>query len=96
MGYRIRYDQKKRKQFPEKRNRRKGKWLVSLVLIGGLLLGIYEWNRGTVLKNLVFPGDTASARDALGKLVEDIRAGEPFGDAITAFYREIINNAEKS
>lgn len=88
MGYRIVYGQG---AFPEK-NRRKS-WLRLMTAGFALAFVILTrccWPRGTeILREVLLPRENA----AFQRLTEDIRAGEPMGDAVTAFCRQIVEEA---
>ena len=95
MGYRIQYDPEKNKMFPIKRNAAARRWLAGVAAASILLFGVIEWRQGTFLKHLLLPGDPGVTEAALSAMVEDIRAGESVGDALTTFCLEILANAEK-
>lgn len=46
--------------------------------------------------NALFPMTAASSQEALAAFAENIRAGESFGDAATAFCQEILDDADIS
>ena len=46
------------------------------------------------VKTVLLPGDPAVTAAALENMVENIRDGESLVDAVTAFCREIIENAD--
>lgn len=80
-GGRTRYPQKKRRKFP-------WKWLALAVVaavmaIPGLRTGLWHW---------ILPGDGAVTAQALGELVSGLRSGEPVGEAVGVFCREIMAN----
>lgn len=94
MGYRIQYGQTMKKiVVPEHNCNRKQTvafpiFIVSAVLVTVLLLGKVE-----AVRNFLIPGNADVTEAALAALVNDLRGGEPIGDAITAFCTEIIDNA---
>ena len=63
-------------------------FLVAVVLIAGMMIAwqdiSYDW---------LLPGDHRVTAAALENLREDLAAGEAFGEAVTAFCREIIDGA---
>lgn len=90
MGYRITYEN----GFIRKeliRNRR-----LSLELWGtGLSVAVLAVSllvpRGRLwVRNLLLPGDEEITVAALEGMVEDLRDGEPLGEAVESFCREII------
>ena len=95
MGYRICYDWG---EAPETRTGKGRSRLPAMIagffLIFLLLTGLF-WPRGTAkLRKLILPGDEAVTGQALTVLVEDLRAGEPVGDAVRAFCGEILTHAQ--
>ncbi len=90
MGYRITYENGiiRKKAVGERRFRWK-RWgcgclgvalAVALMLPQGRLL----------VRDLLLPGDEDVTAAALEEMVENIRAGEPVGEAVEAFCREIL------
>lgn len=63
--------------------------LLAVVAIGVLLLGGADR-----VRDFLIPGDPEVTKAAFAQFTENIRQGEPVGDAITAFCREIIDNAD--
>lgn len=49
---------------------------------------------GEPIKRFLLPGDPEITEKALSNMVEDLRAGEPIKDAITAFCQDILRNAQ--
>lgn len=91
MGYRITYEndviRKSVLRIPCLRWRRWGIGLgaaalaVSLLIPGGRL-----W-----LRDLLLPGDEEITASALESMIADLRSGEPVGEAVEAFCKEIIS-----
>ncbi len=48
------------------------------------------------LTDALFPLTSASAQEALEGFAQNIKAGETFGDAVTTFCLEIIDDADNS
>lgn len=94
MGYRVEYGQTMVKTtLPNRKkwglSRKHIIWAVGCFL---LLLAVH-FGRMEKVQNLFLPGDSAVTRSALSHLVMDLEAGKPFADSITAFCREIVENA---
>ena len=90
MSYRIVYSS----QIQKMPIKRKGSpWVagiaVFLILALCLTAGSGEW-----LQDLLLPGDAAVTGAALQNMVEDLKNGENLTDAVTAFCKEILDNAE--
>ena len=96
MAYSIQYDPEYNSRFPIKPFNKVWTKLASyLLIVSVLILCLFGYARETV-KSWLLPGDPTVTEDALISMVEDIRAGEPIGDAITAFCLEILENAQGS
>ena len=97
MAYRIDYAPVK----PEKK-RNIGRKLRFQVLTAALLLAFilgvkYAWPGGAArLRQALLPGEASRTEVAVQTLVERVARGEPVGEAVTAFCREILENAQKS
>ena len=94
MSYQIQYDPHLVKKYP-RRIRKKGKFsllrIIALLLICFVVIGVI--GRGGVPQFLL-PGDAAVTAGALDAMIQDLRNGEQFGEAITAFCMEIIRHGE--
>lgn len=97
MGYRIEYGQTMTRTPTTgaciQRRKKFALWLVPFCLIAVVTL---LWGRVDEIRDLLIPGNTAVTEVAISQFVNDLRAGQDFGDAITAFCREIIENANIS
>lgn len=84
MGYRIEYG-----DCPVKgaAGRRFPVWaiLLGVAVAAALIPGVRSW-----VWHWILPGDGAVTADALGTLVTELQAGEPLGEAVAVFCREII------
>lgn len=88
MGYRITYGDglQKTKLLPQSKKNKAGYAVVIAVLIFALILGSGLWRKH-------LPGDACVTERALHELVTDLREGETVLDAVTAFCKEILDNA---
>lgn len=97
MGYRIQYDPKMNRKFQARASHttRKG-WSAAIILILAfvLVVGFVGMDGGSKLKSWLLPGDAEVTEAALSEMMDNIRAGESFSDAVTAFCMEIIENAQ--
>ena len=95
MGYRIEYGDR-----AAVRKERKGRSLLTRIVTVACILSLVAGALAvkhaglTWVTDFLLPGDPAVTAAALENMVESIREGEPWGDAVTAFCREIIENAE--
>jgi len=91
MGYRITYGQTLRKtNLPTNQKKTTMKKWIYFALVCVLL--VFALSFGTVRRYLL-PGDPVVTERALRELVSDLRTGEKVSDAVTAFCREILDNA---
>ena len=96
MGYIITYGHSNGKSYRFKRVRSitwRGFAAALLVVLLALLV-LNPQIRGQV-KNFLLPGDAEVTEAALIEMVSSIKEGEPVGDAVTAFCREIIDGAKR-
>lgn len=85
MGYRIDYSQPKKSRL----------WAMTAgwLLVFLLLVGLF-WPRGrALLATALFPGNQAVTREALGDFARDVDDGEPLGQALEAFCRQILETS---
>ena len=84
MGYTIRYSPETAHKFPVKKEKMLSlPWLLTGAALFLLLAGGWKW---------LLPGEPAVTQTAITHLIEDVQAGAPVGDAVTAFCREIIES----
>ena len=90
MSYRIDYDIKNRKKYPENTEKAK-KWLLPALVAGGLilLLGI----AGKQLFQALLPGRPEQTAQALEVMAQELQEGTPLREAFAAFCREVIELA---
>ena len=57
-------------------------------------LGVRQlWPEGReVLRQLLLPGEQTAAQTAFDGMLEELRAGETLGEAVTAFCRQIVQD----
>lgn len=90
MGYRITYEngvaKKETVRLRRFRWKRWGAGAVAVALAVALMIPAGRlW-----VRDLLLPGDEEVTAAALEGMVENIRSGEPVGEAVEAFCREII------
>lgn len=88
MAYRIVYG-------PEPKPKREGskRW-IALLCVAVLLIGLFLTGADESVKRWLLPGDPEETAAALDNLVQGIREGENLGEAVGAFCREIVENAQ--
>ena len=87
MGYRIVYGSD---PFIKKREKSHLRLMTAGFALAFIILVRCFWPQGTLkLRETLLPGDMA----AFQQLTEEIWAGEPIGDAVTAFCRGIVEEA---
>lgn len=67
---------------------------VGFFLVFLLLTKLFHPEGTAVLRRLLLPGDEAVTGPAMTVLLEELRSGEPVGDAVKAFCGEILSHAE--
>jgi len=87
MGYRIVYGRNKRR-FRQLKKRGKTLMLSIVVCVVLIIAGYFGGAK------LLLPGDPDVSATALENMVDSVQGGEKISDAIVAFCREIIANAE--
>lgn len=95
MSYKISYGEMSKKSIKNKRSR----WLLPAALAAVVLaIGIrfFYPDATKQLTEALFPLTSASSQEALEVLSQNLKAGESFSDAVTAFCREIIYEADIS
>lgn len=95
MGYRIDYD-KGTSNF-EIRKETPWRFPVLVTVCFGLfiLLSSFLWPEGMeFIREIAIPGDNAVTVRAFEQLTNDLRSGASMTDAVTAFCREVIRNAQ--
>ena len=92
MGYRIEYESIGK--IPRQQRKKRTGIIAGAIVILLVLCAItvktvgLEW-----VQEVLLPGDPAITALALENMVEDLRSGEGFVDAIKTFCQEIIQNA---
>ena len=96
MAYKISYGSARDVSNPKSRFRL---WLsaVAAIVFGlAILVRLVFPEETKLVTEALFPLTSASSREALEVFSQNINAGESFGDAVTAFCREIIYDANIS
>ena len=88
MGYRIVYGED---PFVERKERKSHlRAMTAAFLLAFVVLVRCCWPQGAaLLRQTLLPGDD----EAFRQMTADIQAGEPVGDAVTAFCRSIVEDA---
>lgn len=93
MGYRVEYETTTKRWRGKGSGRFAGLTAAFLVLF--LVLVNTYWSQGRmVLSQLLWPGDLTATKQAVEALVEELRWGEPIGDAVEGFCWEILQDAD--
>ncbi len=88
MGYKITYPPVGNRRYPM--HKPMPVWLLPAGIIGIGLLAITIYNGSA---NWLLPGDPEVTEAALHEMIERLTQGEAFGEAVTAFCKEIIAGA---
>ena len=97
MGYQIHYGTVMVKtHVPEGKGIKISRKYTKIVIAGVVvLLAIFLCGREAVQDYLI-PGNSQVTREAMSKLVSDLKDGELFSNSIEVFCREIVNGANIS
>ena len=90
MAYKIDYISVGKRQYLT--NRKTPQWLLPTAVILSLSAAFLAITVQYGSTDWLLPGDPAVTKAALTELIENLKAGEQFGDAITAFCREVIQS----
>lgn len=93
MSYRVEYEPVKKVRNVEKRVVRVPALTASCLLLFLLLVNGF-WSQGReVLREILLPGDAAVTAAALEEFAQELKMGEPLGDAVEGFCRTVIEEA---
>lgn len=95
MSYRVEYNISGNTKVVNTDRERRYKWMgriacvfvICAVLIHGI---VSKW-----IWDVLFPGYNETTVSAADNMIAQIRDGEPIGDAVTAFCKEIIANGQE-
>lgn len=93
MGYRISYGQTKAETY-HRRKINLALPLCALLVIGIVAAGMVFPQVGEVLRGLLFPVTDEATVTAFQDMVQQVGEGVSVGEAVTAFCREIVENAQ--
>ena len=88
MGYKIIYPPVGKRRYPMGRSM--PVWLLPASILGAAILAITLYNGSA---GWLLPGDPEVTEAALYEMIERLSEGEAFGEAVTAFCKEIIAGA---
>lgn len=69
------------------------RWICLAVSACAIMLSLLLFGKSKALRNFILPGNADVTEAALNTLVNDLRQGQPLGNAITTFCQEIFDNA---
>ena len=91
MSYRIQYDTKKH-PWQKRLKRQKYVLPVGIICLSLLTLGYFGMDK----LQFLLPGEPSVTAAALDNMTNSLQEGETLQEAITAFCREILDNAQKA
>lgn len=93
MGYRVEYEpMMKNERNMDKFRLRPGLLTAAAFLTLCLLVNTY-WPHGkALLQEILWPGDAAVTQQAVETFVSELHYGQPLGDAVEGFCREILKH----
>ncbi len=91
MAYSVEYNPELNRYYP--RNKKKMRKRSAKLLLAGVALavGIYTFGRVEFLQQLL-PGDVHITKMAFSDMVQRVSAGEPVGDSVFCFVRDVVVN----
>lgn len=95
MGYRIEYGPMPKIMKQPKRGMLRLNTMTAVCLLLFILTVKHIWPEGTdILRSYLLPGEPTVTEQAANALISDLRNGESFGNAVTVFCREILENGQ--
>ncbi len=95
MAYKIQYDASNSGQIRRKTIRKiSGKNIILILLLLIVMFTVLFTDAHKVLIDFLIPGDDAVTIRAVNVFNEEVKAGQSFYDALTAFCREILFSAK--
>ena len=91
MSYRIQYDTKKH-PWQKRLKRQKRVLIVGVICFALLIIGYFGMDK----MQFLLPGEPSVTAAALDNMTNSLQEGETLQEAITAFCREILDNAQKA
>ena len=94
MSYRIQYGPARKGERGEGPFSSKAVGFAAFAVLAAVIVFLLASPKGAAaLRGFLFPGDKAVTQAAFAEFTDSIRGGSSIGQAITAFCREIIENA---
>lgn len=90
MGYRIIYSPEDNAKYPTNNPKKGNIKLIPMVFLLVVLLLVGSLGIRSKLMDWLIPGDPHVTKAAFAMLVDELRDGAPFADAVTTFCNEII------
>ena len=90
MAYKIDYIPVGKRQYLRKR--KSPGWLFPTLAVVGFFAVFFALSVQYGSTDWLLPGDPTVTKAALAELIESLKAGEAFPDAVTAFCREVIHS----
>lgn len=95
MSYTIQYTQTKKTAVGKRRNGRGRGWIAAALLLILALVARLMWPQvGEYAQKLLLLGVSDQNEEAVTAFIQDVRGGEDFSDALTAFCREVLQNGQ--
>ena len=94
MAYEISYGPVKTKQPKHRRNTTRS--LILFLCAAALIIGLSVAGTGARIRQWLIPGDSDVTIAAFSTMIENLKDGLPLYESVTAFCKEIIENAKLS
>ena len=93
MGYKIVYGDGPKSVYDKNVTGNRLRILTAACFLAFCLLVRLVWPEGVaVLRDVMLPGEETVTELAFESMLDNLRSGEPVGDALTVFCREVIQN----
>lgn len=92
MSYRIMYSPEDNHKYPP--HKQENKWILPSLLVIALLVVAARPQVRNAVEEWLIPGDTHVTKAAFAVMLDEIKSGEPVGEAVTTFCNMIIDNGK--
>lgn len=94
MGYSIQYDTGGVVKVQKRKERKRRKWMLPVLVAMGITALTLFTNFRQLLWDMFLPGATESTELAFSQMITDLRSGDSIREAVSTFCMEILENAQ--
>ena len=96
MSYRIQYGPPQKGEPADRLfSKGAGRWIAIAMLAAVIVFILASPQATAALRGFLFPGDPEVTQAAFSEFIQNIKGGDPVGQAVTTFCREIIESAPR-